>query len=374
MNARKLSVMALSVATVAIMFPSCKGKENQQQQQEAPELAVMTVAEENTTLQTGMPTTLEGENDVEIRPQIQGFLTRVCVEEGQKVAKGQTLFVIDQVQLKAAVDAAQAAVAVAQANVNTTKTNMSNNKLLLDKNIISSSAYQTSVDTYNAAVANLHQAQASLTSARKNLSFTNVTAPTSGIVGTIPFKEGSLVSPSTLLTILSNNSDMQAYFSLNEKDILALTDNGRRSLQEAIAKMPAVTLRLANGEMYDRPGKIVAISGVIDPSTGAATAKAVFPNPTGMLHSGNTGEVMIPNIHPNSIVIPQSATYEVQDMRFVYVLGDSNKVHSVPITVADQNDGQSFIVTGGLKPGQTIVTEGVGISVKDDMVIKPKKK
>ena len=251
---------------------------------------------------------------------------------------------------------------------------MSNNKLLLDKNIISSSAYQTSVDTYNAAVANLHQAQASLTSARKNLSFTNVTAPTSGIVGTIPFKEGSLVSPSTLLTILSNNSDMQADFSLNEKDILALTDNGRRSLQEAIAKMPAVTLRLANGEMYDRPGKIVAISGVIDPSTGAATAKAVFPNPTGMLHSGNTGEVMIPNIHPNSIVIPQNATYEVQDMRFVYVLGDSNKVHSVPITVADQNDGQSFIVTGGLKPGQTIVTEGVGISVKDDMVIKPKKK
>ena len=374
MNARKLSVMALSVATVAIMFPSCKGKENQQQQQEAPELAVMTVAEENTTLQTGMPTTLEGENDVEIRPQIQGFLTRVCVEEGQKVAKGQTLFVIDQVQLKAAVDAAQAAVAVAQANVNTTKTNMSNNKLLLDKNIISSSAYQTSVDTYNAAVANLHQAQASLTSARKNLSFTHVTAPTSGIVGTIPFKEGSLVSPSTLLTILSNNSDMQADFSLNEKDILALTDNGRRSLQEAIAKMPAVTLRLANGEMYDRPGKIVAISGVIDPSTGAATAKAVFPNPTGMLHSGNTGEVMIPNIHPNSIVIPQNATYEVQDMRFVYVLGDSNKVHSVPITVADQNDGQSFIVTGGLKPGQTIVTEGVGISVKDDMVIKPKKK
>ena len=374
MNARKLSVMALSVATVAIMFPSCKGKENQQQQQEAPELAVMTVAEENTTLQTGMPTTLEGENDVEIRPQIQGFLTRVCVEEGQKVAKGQTLFVIDQVQLKAAVDAAQAAVAVAQANVNTTKTNMSNNKLLLDKNIISSSAYQTSVDTYNAAVANLHQAQASLTIARKNLSFTNVTAPTSGIVGTIPFKEGSLVSPSTLLTILSNNSDMQADFSLNEKDILALTDNGRRSLQEAIAKMPAVTLRLANGEMYDRPGKIVAISGVIDPSTGAATAKAVFPNPTGMLHSGNTGEVMIPNIHPNSIVIPQNATYEVQDMRFVYVLGDSNKVHSVPITVADQNDGQSFIVTGGLKPGQTIVTEGVGISVKDDMVIKPKKK
>ena len=372
MKIRKMNGLALPLMAIAIMLPSCKGKQ-QQQQAPTPELAVLTVTEENTTLETGMPTTLQGENDVEIRPQIQGFLTKVCVEEGQKVAKGQTLFIIDQVTLQAAVDAAEASVAVAQANVNTATTNRNNNKMLFEKNIISQPAYQTSVDAYNAAVAQLNQAQASLMSARKNLSYSVVKAPVSGVVGQIDLKEGSLVSPQSLLTVLSNNSDMQANFALNEKDILAMTDNGRRSLAEAIKLLPAVTLRLANGERYEYPGKIVSISGVIDPSTGSATAKAIFPNPKGMLHSGNTGQVMIPQIHENVMVIPQTATYEMQDMKFVYVLNDSNKTKSRSIEISPENDGQTYIVVGGLKPGERIVTEGVGISVKEDMVIKPKK-
>ena len=372
MKVKRLSAMALPLAALAIIFPSCKGG-NQQKEQQAPELAVLTVTEDNTTLETGFPTTLQGENDVEIRPQVQGFLTKVCVEEGQRVSKGQTLFMIDRVQLQAQVDAAKAAVGVAQANVNTAKTNMNNNKMLFEKNIISQPAYQTSVDAYNSALAGLNQAQANLTSARKNLSYSNVTAPVSGVVGSIDFKEGSLVSPQTLLTVLSNNSDMQADFSINEKDLLAMTDNGKRSINEAIKMLPPVTLRLATDETYSHPGKIIAISGVIAPATGSANAKAIFPNPDGMLHSGNTGQVMLPRVHNNTIVIPQTATYEVQDMKFVYVLGDSNKVHSAPIQVAAENDGKNYIVTGGLTPGQVIVTEGVGITVKDDMVIKPKK-
>ena len=370
---KKFNGLILPAMAIVMLVPSCKGNQDQQQQQQAPELAVLTVSEENTTLESGMPTTLEGENDVEIRPQMQAFLTKVCVEEGQKVSKGQTLFVIDQVSLQAAVDAAQAAVAVAQANVNTATTNMNNNKMLFEKNIISQPAYQTSVDSYNAAKAQLNQAMANLTSARKNLSYSVVTAPASGVVGKIDFREGSLVSPQSLLTILSNNSDMRATFSLNEKDLLALTDNGKRSLQEAIKQMPSVTLILANGEKYQYPGKIISISGVIDPSTGSATAKAVFPNPEGMLHSGNTGQVMIPHTRLNTMLIPQVATYEMQDMKFVYVVNDSNKVHSRAIQIADENDGQNYIVIGGLKPGERIVTEGVGISVKDDMTIKPKK-
>lgn len=355
-----------------IGLASCKGKQ-QQQGAEAPELAVMTVGEQDTKMETGIPCSLEGANDVQIRPQIQGFLTKVCVEEGQKVSKGQTLFMIDQVTLQAAVDASQAAVAVAKANVNTAQTNANNNKILFDKNIISAPAYQTSVDALNAAKAQYNQAMANLTSARKNLSYSNVTAPISGVVGTIPFKEGSLVSPSNELTVISNNSDIAAYFSLNEKDILALTDNGTRTVNEAIAKMPDVTLLLANGERYATPGKIVAISGVIDPSTGSATAKAIFPNPTGMLHSGNTGQILIPQFRSNVMLIPQKATYEMQDMKFVYVVNDSNIVHSKNITIADENDGKNYIVTSGLEPGETIVIEGVGISVKDDMTIKPKK-
>lgn len=365
--------MILSTLAISFVLVSCKNKDSQQQQMQIPSLSVMEVSESNTTLETGMPTTLEGENDVEIRPQITGFLTKVCVQEGQRVSKGQTLFMIDQVSLQAQVDAAQAAVAVAQANVNTAQTNMNNNKMLLEKNIISQPAYQTSADAYNAARAQLSQAQANLTSAKKNLSYAAVTAPASGVVGSIDFREGSLVSPQSLLTVLSNNSEMRATFSLNEKELLGLTDGGKRSLKQAIDSMPSVKLKLADGSIYEYPGKIVSISGVIDPSTGSATAMALFPNPNGMLHSGNTGQVIIPQVHVNTIKIPQAATYEIQDMKFVYVVNDSNKVKSRAIQIAPENDGQTYIVTGGLQPGEIIVTEGVGINVKEDMTITPKK-
>lgn len=370
---KKIFVISLTVVSGLALMTSCKGKGEQQgQEQTPPELAVMSISEDAATLETGFPATLQGENDVEIRPQISGFLTKVCVQEGQKVSKGQILFEIDQVSLKAAVDAAQAAVAVAQANVNTATTNANNNKILFDKNIIGAPAYQTSVDQLNAAKAQLNQAQANLTSARKSLSYSVVTAPVAGVVGTIDNKEGSLVSPQTLLTVLSDNGDMQASFSLNEKDVLALTDNGQRSLKSALESLPSVTLLLANGERYPEKGRIVSVSGVLDPTTGSASVKAIFPNPNGMLRSGYTGQVLIPNVHNNAIMIPQSATFEVQDMKFVYVVNDSSIVHSRPIKIDSQNDGQNYIVTEGLKSGDRIVTEGVGITVKDGMTIKPK--
>ncbi|MCH5224737.1 MAG: efflux RND transporter periplasmic adaptor subunit [Muribaculaceae bacterium] len=365
------SVAAISLVTGLATMTSCGKSQQSQQGMQAPALTVMTVTESNSTLDSAIPASLEGENDVEIRPQVTGFLTKVHVKDGEKVHQGQVLFTIDQVQLQAAVDQAQAAVAVAQANVNTAQTNADNNKILLDKNIISASAYQTSVDALNAAKAQLNQAKAALTSAQKNLSYTTVTAPVSGIVGTIPYKEGTLVSPSTLLTILSNNSAMQAYFSLNEKTILDLTDNGKRTLKQAVDSMPEVTLQLATGNIYPYKGKVVSISGVIDPTTGSAQAKAIFPNPDGMLHSGNTGNILMPVEHDGVIEIPQNATYEVQDMKFVYVVGDSAKVHSRPITVAPLNDGKKYIITSGLKPGDKIVTEGIGISVADGMTITP---
>lgn len=372
MKIKQFYALGIMAAATVTLLASCKGKDQQQAQQAPPELAVMAISEDAATLEAGYPTSLKGLNDVEIRPQISGFLTKVCVSEGQHVSKGQLLFEIDQVSLQAAVDAAQAAVAVAQANVNTAQTNATNNKILLDKNIISASAYQTSADQLNAAKAQLNQAQANLTSARKNLTYSRVTAPVAGVVGTIDYKEGTLVSPQTLLTILSNNGEMEANFSLNEKDVLALTDNGQRSLQQALQTMPEVTLLLANGERYPYPGKIVTVAGVLDPRTGSANVRALFPNPNGMLQSGNTGQVLIPSLHNNAILVPQNATFEIQDMKFVYVVNDSSIVRSRPIEIDPQNDGKNYIVTSGLKPGEKIVVEGVGISVKDGMTIKPK--
>ena len=386
MKFNKTFGVAMAAGSCAILLAACSGKK-QDNQTQIPELAVMTVGEQDATLETGYPATLHGENDVEIRPQITGFITSVNVEEGQRVSKGQTLFVIDQVSLQAQVDAAlaaveqaKAAVAVCQANVNTAQTNANNNRLLFEKNIISQSAYQTSVDQLNAAKAQLNQAKASasqanaqLTSARKQLSYSVVKAPAAGIVGTIDFKEGALVSPSTLLTVLSDNGKMEVNFSLNEKEVLDLTNGGKQSLQVALGNLPAVSLKLANGEIYPLKGKVVSVSGVLDPKTGSASARAIFDNPNGMLRSGNTGQLIIPSMAPSAMMVPQKATYEVQDMKFVYVLGDSSKVHSTPIQISELNDGQNYIVTDGLKPGDVIVTEGVGISVKDGMQIKPKK-
>lgn len=372
MKLNQLGTGAALIALGALALTSCKGGQQQDQQQQAPSLAVMTVTPDNASLNTVYPATLHGVNDVEIRPQISGFLTQVHVHEGQHVQAGQVLFTIDQVQLQAAVDAARASIEVAQANVNTAQTNANNNKILLDKNIISASAYQTSIDALNSAKASLHQAQANLVNAQKNLSYSVVKAPTAGIVGTIDNKEGSLVGPSTLLTVLSDNAGMEAYFSMTEKEVLALTDGGQRSVKAAIETMPEVELQLSNGSLYPYKGKIVSISGVLDTNTGSATVKAQFPNPDGMLRSGNTGQVLFPFTSQDALQIPQSATYDIQNMKFCYVVGDSAIVHATPITVAEQNDGKNYIVTSGLKPGDVIVVEGVGISVRDGMPISPK--
>lgn len=371
-------VAALTGFTAAIVgLSSCSSKNDQAaqmaaMQNQAPELAVMTVEKGSSDLSHSYAATIKGKVDVDVRPLVSGFVTRVLVDEGQYVKKGQLLFTLDQVTFQAAVEQAQAQVNSAQTAVNSAKLTADNKKLLFDKNIISDYEYQLAVNQLATAKSQLATAQAALTSARKNLSYTNVTAPVSGYVGSIPNREGTLASPSMMqpLTTISDNSEVYAYFSLTEKDILELSE-GSKSLSAAIAAMPAVQLQLADGTMYPLEGKVATVSGVIDPQTGSASVRARFNNPDGILRSGSTGQIKIPNRAEDIIVIPQRATYEVQDRRFVYVLNDSNKTVPTPITVSPLNDGQTYIVTEGLKPGQRVVVEGIGSSVRPDMVIKP---
>ncbi len=369
---KSATLYALSTVIAGSLLTSCGGQQ-QQQQAGAPEIAVMTVGDTNTTLQQSYPATLRGKTDIDIRPQVTGFITKVHVDEGQQVRKGQVLFTLDQVQFQAAVDQAQAQVATAKTAVSTAQLTADNKRRLYDKNIISEYEWQLADNDLQNAKASLAQANAALVTARKNLAYTVVTAPSSGVVGSIPNREGSLASPSsqTPLTTISDISDIYAYFSLTEKDILAMTDNGNRNINSAITQMPEVELELADGSTYSSKGKVSTISGVIDSSTGAASVRAIFPNPNGMLRSGSTGRVIIPRTFNDVIVIPQKATNELQDRRFAYVVNDSNKVVATPITVSPLNDGSNFVVTSGLKPGDRIAVEGVGISVRDGVEIKP---
>ncbi len=360
------------VGTAAMALASCGG--GQQQQAQAPQIATMTVAYGSSTLESSYPATIKGRVDVAIRPQVTGFITKVHVDEGQRVRKGQALFTLDQVQYNAAVESAKASVNVAKAAVSTAQLTADNKKMLFGKNIISEYEWQMAENALAQAKAQLAQAEAGLVNAQKNLAYTVVTAPCDGVVGTIPNREGSLASPSSTqaLTTVSDNSEVYAYFSLNEKDILSLTNNGAQTLEKAIKDMPEVKLQLADGTMYPESGKVATISGVIDATTGAANVRALFRNTNSMLRSGSTGTVLIPHQADSVIIIPQKATFEIQDHRYVYVVNDSNMTASTHVQILDLNDGQNFVVTSGLKAGDRIAIEGVGVSVKDKMVITPK--
>ncbi|MDE6191674.1 MAG: efflux RND transporter periplasmic adaptor subunit [Muribaculum sp.] len=363
--------MALATATVLCMT-ACGGQQ-QQAQAPAPEIATITVDYGNSNLESAFPATIKGRTDIDIRPQVTGFITKVHVDEGQQVKKGQVLFTLDQVQFQAAVDQALASVKVAETGVATAQLTADNKRTLFDKNIISEYEWQMAANALAQAKAQLAQAQANLVNARKNLAYTTVTSPSDGVVGSIPNREGSLASPSSAqpLTTVSDNSEVYAYFSLNEKDILDLTENGAKSLNASISQMPEVTLRLANGEIYPQKGKVATVSGVIDNTTGAATVRALFDNKSGMLRSGSTGQVLVPNNFEQVILIPQGATNELQNIRFAYVVNDSNKVVATPIQVSEISDGKNFIVTSGLKPGQRIAVEGIGTKVRDGITIVP---
>lgn len=365
--------LGLAAAGAALALGSCGGKQ-QAPAQQAPQVAVMTVETGTSDLSSSYPAIIKGKTDIDIRPQVTGFITKVHVDEGQRVRKGQTLFTLDQVQFQAAVEQAEASLNSAKAAVNTAAITEKNKRMLFDKNIISETEWQLAANQLAQAKAAQAQAQAALTNARKNLAYTVVTAPSDGVVGTIPNREGSLASPSSAvpLTTVSDNSQIYAYFSLNEKDLLDLTDGGKYSIDSRIGQMPAVKLQLADGSIYPIEGKVSTVSGVINNSTGAASVRALFDNPSGMLRSGNTGNVVIPQHNDSVIVIPQKASFEIQGLRYVYVLNDSNITQTRPVQVLDISNGKDFVVLGGLTPGERIVTEGVGTVVRDGMPVQPK--
>lgn len=372
MKTNKLSIFnACAGIALAALLSSCGGKQAAPPQM-APEVAVITVEPSDIEFQSSFPATVKGKTDIDIRPQVTGFITKVHVDEGQHVRRGQVLFTLDQVQFRAAVEQAQAGVANAQSAVNTAEITAENKRRLLEKNIISETEYQLAANQLAQARAGLAQARAALVNANKNLAYTEVTSPSDGVVGTIPNREGSLASPSSVqpLTTVSDNSQVYAYFSLSERDLLDLTssENGRVST----ASFPPVKLQLSDGSIYPVEGTVATVSGVIDSSTGAASARALFNNPQGRLLSGNTGKVLIPHTNRGVLTVPQRATFEQQDLRYVYVLNDSNQAVSTQITVDPYSDGQTFVVRSGLNPGDRVVIEGVGTSVRPGMTVSPK--
>ena len=337
----------------------------------APECAVQTLQPATVNLTSSYPATIKGKQDVEIRPQVSGFITKVCVDEGSMVRKGQVLFIIDPTQYEAAARSAKAAVATAEAAVSTQQITVDNKRALNKKNIISDYDLAMAENSLASAKAQLASAKAQLISAEQNLGFTNVKSPSDGIVNDIPYRLGSLVSPSiaTPLTIVSDITEMYVYASLTEKELLELVrKDGSQSA--AVETYPEVQLQLSDGSTYDQKGKIETISGVINANTGAVSIRATFPNSNHLLRSGGMGNLIIPYHMENALVVPQKATTEIQDKKFVFLQQPDNTVKMNEITILNIDNGQEYVVTSGLKQGDLIVIENVG-TLKDGQTIKP---
>jgi membrane fusion protein (multidrug efflux system) len=360
-----------AVVAMTALLVSCGGKSGGRPSFGDNEFPVQAVQTKNASMQTSYPATIKGVQDVEIRPKVAGFITRVCVKEGQAVSAGQLLFVIDNETSQAAVRQAQAAVNTAIAQCNTAKLTMDNNQKLFEQNVIGQYELEYSKNTYASAQAQLAQARAVLASAKEQLNFCFVKSPSAGVVGNLPYKVGAMVSASSTpaLTTLSNITSMEVYFSMTEKDMLNLSKTAGGT-QAAVNAIPAVKLQLADGTMYGHEGKVTKASGVIDASTGSVQLIAHFPNPERLLKSGGSGSIIIPRHDNTAIIVPQSSVTEIQDKKFVYVLGKDNKVTFTEIQVNPQNDGINYVVTSGLKAGDKYVTNGI-TKLNDGMEIVP---
>jgi membrane fusion protein (multidrug efflux system) len=367
-------IKIIMLITSMILLQNCtKAAEGSNAAPPAPELPVYTVITSPATTYQEFPTALEGKNNVEIRSQVDGYLDKIYVEEGAYVRAGQPLFKIDSRAYGEQMNMATANLQVANANIQKAKVEVDRLQPLVAAKVVSDVQLRTAKANYAAAVAAASQAKASVGGARINVGFTTITAPVSGYIGRIPHKKGSLISRTdpNPLTLLSDISEIYAYFSLSELDFIGFQNKyAGATLQEKLKNMPMVELVIADNSIYSEKGKMSIVDGQFDKTTGAISVRAVFPNANGTLRTGNTGRVRMPQLISNALVVPQESTFEIQDKTYVYVVGKDQKVTSKPIKISGKTENYYF-VSEGLQPGEKIVYVGLG-NLKDGASIKPK--
>ncbi len=360
---KKQLVFVVSMGILSFCMTACRTSADGAQQGgvDVKKESLLTLSERACVVEEQYSATIRGRQDIAIMPQVSGTLTALKVTEGQRVREGQVLFVIDQVPFIAQVETGEANVKVAESSVATAKLVYESKQQLYAEEVISQFDLQTAENNYLSAQAALAQAKAALVIARNNLNYTEVKSPCDGVVGTLPFRVGALVSPSmaTPLTTVSDNSTMYVYFSMTENQWLRLARQ-YGSKEKALQEMPSVALILSDGSRYEKEGRIETVSGVIDPQTGTVSIRAAFDNASRLLTSGGSGNVVLQKTIEGAICIPRTATFEIQDKVFVYRLADG-KTAATQIEVSRLNGGKEYIVENGLHAGDVIITEGVAM-------------
>lgn len=374
---KKLLFSLMVCVALSSLFVGCKEETTKTKQ--TREYNVMILETASRKLSSTYSATIRGKQDVDIRTKVEGYITDIKVKEGSIVKQGQTLFVIDQAQYLAALATAEAKVEVKQALVEASQLSAAAKEVLFEQDIVSEFDLRMARTNLAASKAELAQAKADELTASNNLAYTLIKSPVDGVVGTLPFRVGTFVRPSesTPITTVSDNSEMYVYFSLSESQVLSLKRQ-YGAIENALQDMPDVELQLSDGTIYPEKGRIEAISGIIDPTTGSVTIRAKFPNKKRLLISGGSGTIILPHRQEGCVVIPQHATYEVQDKVYAYKI-ENGIAKAKIIGVFEISNGKEFIVESGLMEGDTIVVEGIGIlrdgaKVKIKDIIAPKKK
>ncbi len=370
------TVMALLSIVTVLSFSGC-GEPNKMQVAAPPvqTLPVVAINNSSETTYIDYPAAIEGAVDLEIRPQVSGSLDKIYVNEGAQVSKGQILFKINEQPFKEALNNAKASLMSAKAAQSNAQLEIDKLTPLVANKVVSEYQLKSAKATYESALANVEQAKAAVSTANINLGYTLIKAPVSGFVGRLPKKQGSLVSNTDLapLTLLSDAHEVHIYFSLSEEDFIGFNTNyAGKSMTDRINHLPAVSLVLTDNTVYAQQGKIDMVDGQFDKSTGSISLRATFPNSKGLLRSGNTGRIRLGLVHADALVVPQSATVEMQDKIFVFTVADSNKVRKMPITISGKS-GPNYLVKDGIKAGDQIVLSGLD-RLKEGEVIKPEKK
>ena len=351
-NLNLLTGLLVSLIVLNIfLLESCSGKKGQTDLKSTTKFKVEIVSRGDATVYTLFPVQIQSQDAIEIYPRATGYVRKIYVQEGDNVKKGDPILKIDDADYLQTVNSTKAAYDNARLEVIKLRP-------LVEKEIISPFQLQT-------AQSNAEAADAAYENAKINLSYTLITAPVSGVIGRISLREGSLLTAgiATPITAVASNGDVFAYFSFDEKLLLQFVDSDHVSLKQRVAKLPPVEVVLANGEVYEHKGRVELGSSLVDPSTGSLQMKGVFPNPDAILRSGSTGTIRIPTFYKNAMIVPQKATYDIQDKKMIFTVDSTNTVHVTNIRVSN-NTSDNFIVASGLSDGDRIVLDGVG-KIKD---------
>jgi len=366
---KNVIMWALVLGTTVPGLISCGGGLPQPAQES---YETVTIKKEDITVPIKFSAKLKGETDVTITPQVSGQLMRICVTEGDLVKKGQVLFIIDQRDAQLELQSAEANLQSAIAQEASARIEYESNKNLYEKKIVSKYTFDTAENSYNQAKASVAQYKAQVNRARVNLSYCTITAPVTGSIGEIPVRTGDQVSPSTYLTIVSGNANMDAEFSLPETVLTMFVSEGFSTDPNVLAKMsPEIGFIMKDGTEYDQKGKITRATGVVNATTGTISLKATFPNPKGQLYSGMQGHIVIPLSEKAVMVIPQEAVVKLQDKQQVYKVQADSTVTAIEVTTQDIYDGEHYIALTGLNEGDRIVTVGANNVHEGQKVLFP---